>query len=424
MPSQPLKFVIVCGLFLSTVMRPVDVSAQTAKELSAEADALFQQTRQLHIQGNYREAQATAERLIQIEKVVGAPISYAAAIELLGMIYMQTGRTAKAEEVHKQALEIRELALGPDHEHVAFSCHNLAIAYREWRRFAEADELHKRALAIMEKVHGPNSPDVGVTLVALGSSHFIQGRVAEAEPFLRRAIANLEKAPVQWDRDYASALVNMGNIFKAQGKFDEAEILHKKASAIYEKPQSVDRANLAAPLHNRGQIYEVQGRYREAEEMFRRAIELDSETYGSTSVKVARYWEGLGSVHRAAGNLPEAEKAYKRADSNYRRHGQTGLSDNIQYWLAIVNVARGQYAKAAPVIKKMLPRMREATHGRDHTYVAQALHNLGIIELSRKRWPEAAAQLRELGGDVARDRDDRIGGAGLRFRRARRARCA
>ena len=32
MPSQPLKFVIVYGLFLSTVMRPVDVSAQTAKE--------------------------------------------------------------------------------------------------------------------------------------------------------------------------------------------------------------------------------------------------------------------------------------------------------------------------------------------------------------------------------------------------------
>lgn len=387
--------IVVCGFFLGVVMRPADASAQTRQELSTQADALFLQTGQLRQQGKYPEAQRAAERLIQIERILAVPISYAAAIELLGHIYSDTDQLGKAEELHKHALEVRERAQGPDHEHVAFSCHSLANVYRQLREFLKADELYKRAIAISERVHGPDSPQVAVSLTELGASHFLIGRVAEAEPLFRRAITILEKAPAQWDRSYAQALRGMGFIFQEQGKFDEAETLFKKASAIFGKPQSMDRAHLGASLHNLGFLYQVQGRYREAEEMYLRAIELDSQTFGSTSFKVAQYLEGLGYVHRATGNFTEAEKVYKRAESNYRRNNQPGAADSIQFELATLNMAKGQHAKAAPVIIKMLPRIQKAVYGRDHTLVAEAQHNLGIIEKSRKRWPEAVTRLRE-----------------------------
>jgi hypothetical protein len=129
--------------------------------------------------------------------------------------------------------------------------------------------------------------------------------------------------------------------------------------------------------------------------MYLRAIELDSPTFGSTSFKVGQYLEGLGSVYQATGNFSEAERAYKRSESNFRRNNQSGVADSIQFELATLNIAKGQHAKAAPVIIKMLPRIQKAVYGRDHTYMAKALHNLGIIEKSRERWPEAAARLRE-----------------------------
>jgi hypothetical protein len=61
------------------------------------------------------------------------------------------------------------------------------------------------------------------------------------------------------------------------------------------------------------------------------------------------------------------------------------------------------------VLTHNVPHQDAAVHAgrlwpRRH-HIAQALHNLGIVERSRKRWPEAAAQLRE---SAAMDLDDRI----------------
>ena len=64
----------------------------------------------------------------------------------------------------RDAVPIREKALGPDHAEVAISLNNLAAMYQVQGRYAEAVPLFRRSLAIWEKALGPKHPIVAQSL--------------------------------------------------------------------------------------------------------------------------------------------------------------------------------------------------------------------------------------------------------------------
>jgi tetratricopeptide (TPR) repeat protein len=76
-----------------------------------------------------------------------------AALQLNGQ-----GRSGEAIPLAKEALAIRETALGPDHAAVAQSLNTLALVYRNQGRYAEAETLYRRSLAIYEQVLGGEHP--------------------------------------------------------------------------------------------------------------------------------------------------------------------------------------------------------------------------------------------------------------------------
>ena len=83
--------------------------------------------------------------------------------------HYHAGEYAEGIQPARQALEIRERLLGPEHPDVATSLNNLAQLYRSQGRYAEAEPLHQRALTIREKALGPEHPDRKST--RLNSSH-------------------------------------------------------------------------------------------------------------------------------------------------------------------------------------------------------------------------------------------------------------
>ena len=50
--------------------------------------------------------------------------------------------------LHRRALAVWETALGPDHPHIAYSLHNLALLFQAQGQSAEAEPLIRRALAM------------------------------------------------------------------------------------------------------------------------------------------------------------------------------------------------------------------------------------------------------------------------------------
>jgi spermidine synthase len=80
------------------------------------------------------------------------------ALAGLARLHTGKGRYAEAEPLLRQALAIREKALGPEHPDVAQSLDDLAELYASQGRHSEAEPLLKRSQEIMLKIIGSSIP--------------------------------------------------------------------------------------------------------------------------------------------------------------------------------------------------------------------------------------------------------------------------
>src|SRR6185295_18759809 len=114
----------------------------------------------------------------------------------------------------KRALELREKALGPDHELVGISLYNVAGIYRAQSRYENAEPLFKRALEILEKKFGPDSEKLTKTLEELGWMRFAGRDNGTAEKMFLRALAIKEKAFGPESLNTAQSLSVLGRFYE------------------------------------------------------------------------------------------------------------------------------------------------------------------------------------------------------------------
>src|SRR5262249_38514435 len=107
-------------------------------------------------------AQLTPHLLARRDTCLGDDAPVFAASELLnnagGYLYMR-GAYSKAATLIRDALAIKEKALGPEHPDMAISLNNLAFMFNAQGDYARARPLFERALAIHEKALGPEHPE-------------------------------------------------------------------------------------------------------------------------------------------------------------------------------------------------------------------------------------------------------------------------
>ena len=155
------------------------------KSTAANSDLaeLNQTIRNLARTGNYKEAEAAAERYVALvrQRYSEAHPKFAIAIDLLGSALEKQRRDNEAERLYERSLAIDEKALGPNHAKVGGDLNSLALLYHAQGRYAEAEPLFKRALAIAEKALGPDAATASPRLNNLALLYRAQGRYAEAE---------------------------------------------------------------------------------------------------------------------------------------------------------------------------------------------------------------------------------------------------
>jgi Tfp pilus assembly protein PilF len=99
-----------------------------------------------------RGALASAEeaflRMCQLARERKSDQWLIAGLTNLAGVYQAQGKLESAETNYKEALQLREKTLGPDHPEVAQSLNALAEVYKAMRRFDEAEPLYLRALQI------------------------------------------------------------------------------------------------------------------------------------------------------------------------------------------------------------------------------------------------------------------------------------
>ena len=187
--------------------------------------------------GRYREAEELL--LVAADFAAGFPtndLRRAMTLNDLAEICVAEDRHAEAEVLYRQATEIIEAALGPDHLDLAAHLATVAAFYAEQGIYTEAEPPYEQAVAIMEPALGWAHPDVAVHLAALASVYYHQGLHAEAEPLYERALGVLELALEPDNVRLAEVLEEYAGLLRATNRGVEAGPLEARARRIRATP--------------------------------------------------------------------------------------------------------------------------------------------------------------------------------------------
>jgi TonB family protein len=142
------------------------------------------------------------------------------------------GNYDKALPLAKRALELRETALGPDHELTQGALLNLAEIDSALKKYGEALKLFERLLKTHEKKVGLEDADTAVYLEKLAFLAYLQLDFNKSEAAYKRALTIREKTSGKDNAQFATSLYLLAEFYRFTGKVDKAEPLYEQAAIL------------------------------------------------------------------------------------------------------------------------------------------------------------------------------------------------
>ncbi len=231
----------------------------------------------------------------------------------LGLVLKTKGDFAGALPLYQRALTIDERVFGPEHSKTATTLNNLALLFKDQGDLARARPLFERALAIRETVNGGGSADTALSLSNLALVFQQEGDFASALPLAERAFAIRMNVLGPCRPHTALSLNNLGGILQGQGKLAEAQLLFEGALAMYEAALGVEHPDTAATLNNLGGVLHQQGKFAEALVPSARALAIKEKTRGADHPDTALSLADHAVLLQDSGHTEEAERSFRRA---------------------------------------------------------------------------------------------------------------
>jgi CHAT domain-containing protein/tetratricopeptide (TPR) repeat protein len=320
------------------------------------------------------------------------PLERARALEAEVLRHIRSGPYREGIPKAREALALRERALGPAHPLVAASLDQLAELLRASGDYAAARPLAERALAVREQALGPAHPEVGLSLNNLAALLEEAGDPVAARPLHERAIALWEAALGPAHPLVATSVNNLGVLLYVTGEYERARLLHERALGIRERTLGADHEDTGRSLTNLALVLETTGRYAAARPLYERALAILERALGPDDVDVSRVLNNLAELLRLSGDPAGARRLHERAlrireRTLGRAHPLVATSLNN---LAVLLAAQGDHAGARQAQTRALA-VREQAFGPDHPEVATSLDNLAGLQALEGAHAEAGA---------------------------------
>jgi tetratricopeptide (TPR) repeat protein len=219
----------------------------------------------------------------------------------------------QAASFYRDALEIREKTLNPEHPDTAANLNDLGFLLQLQGDLTGARPLLERALAIREKVLGPEDPDTARSLSDLGLLLQAENDLTGARPLLERALAIREKKLDPEHPETARSLHNLARLLRAQGDLAGARPLLERALAIRVKVLGLKHPDTARSFNNLGQLLQAQGDLTGARRLLERALAIREEVLGAEHSDTAGSLFSLAQLLQAQGDFAAARLLFERA---------------------------------------------------------------------------------------------------------------
>jgi CHAT domain-containing protein/Tfp pilus assembly protein PilF len=299
----------------------------------------------------------------------------------------KAGKFGEALPVARQALEIREKKLGPDHPGTAASLMLVARIRDAQFHFYQALPLYQRALKIREKALGPENPQTAASMALVARLYSILGYFDKGLPLAQQALKIREKALGPENPQTANSMIILGFLYGQMGLQDKGLALLQQALRIIEKTLGPDHPQAAAALDNLVVLYSHQGLYDQALPLARRAVAIREKVFGPDHRRTWISLKNLGFLYLAKKDYGQAESCFRRAKHRQRDQG-----------LVELYLATGRYEAALDTLSHLTPAAwtRPQYQAQFYTQKGLALKGLGRRQEAYTALLEAIATIEEL----------------------------
>jgi tetratricopeptide (TPR) repeat protein len=196
-------------------------------------------------EGHYAEAETlcrealTADRLRPPTRENQAVL--ADTLDSLGTTLFDRGDFAAARLPMREALKLRETALGMESPLTGESLNNLGAVLYMFGDYRDAVKEYEQALPIFKKVYGAEHPEIAALLNNIGRSDLMAGDIANAEPAMQEALSMTEKFEGARHEDLIAPLNSLAMIDMDNGRLLAAQ-------------QELERADSIAQSSGQGQL--------------------------------------------------------------------------------------------------------------------------------------------------------------------------
>lgn len=307
----------------------------------------------------------------------------------LGVAYSRLRRVDEAETLLTEALEAQRAA-GEKGNRLASALNNLGNLHYRTGDLLKAQELYRDALEIREKVLASDDPELNDSINNYGVALFSLGRHEEAIPFLTRAA---ELYQLNYGDDHpsrATALNNLSLAENALGQFSAADQHLRAAREIWLRVYGPEHPHTLHASQNLGGLLRRQARLDEAVETLRDVLDIQRNAPAQQPLEIARTLSLLGAIYIEKGDLTQAGDVLDEA-LTIRREAlgfDHRLTLSVRSSLAELEFQRGRLPEAEASHREILA-LKEEIYGREHRSVALTLHQLALVVDAQGRRPEA-----------------------------------
>ena len=231
----------------------------------------------------------------------------------LGELELRLGHYEKSEEYFKNALEVDERNLGPDHTNVASSLNNLGLAQMYLGDLENARQQYERSLAIKEKILDPDDPKLAISLSSFGSLLMNFGDSESAMIHYKRALDIQERVLGSDHYNTIITMSNIGALLGDNGDYAGAVEILKEVLEHQKQIMAIDHPDIGRTCLNLGYSLHSMKDYEGAKIYYEKGLEIQGKAFGEDSPKLIITNNNFGVMLKDTGNFAEAKVRLEQA---------------------------------------------------------------------------------------------------------------
>lgn len=278
-----------------------------------QPDLLFNVGLCFKIDGKYQDSEQMLRQALKLrEKALGKKHgATSASMNDLGITLSLQGKYSEAEEMLREALELKKRwlkrgPLGEEHPSTLKCMNNLAIVLREDRKYEEAEQLLQQTLKLQEEMFGRGHDSTLAVMNSLASVLSGQHKYKEVEQLQRHEMELTEKLHGKEHPLTCSSMNNLALSLRGQGKYGEAERMQRQTLELRKKALGDEHPDTLVSMNNLAEGVLSLGRYEEAEQLHRQTMELRKRVLGLEHMQTLKSRNNLKRVLYMQGEVDEA----------------------------------------------------------------------------------------------------------------------